>query len=67
MARRAHRAGLLFLYLSVWLVTFVLKRRGTVATEVKGYGQPQTTCGTSYWAPGNGCGLDYAPHPVPCR
>lgn len=55
-----YRAWLLFFYFSIWLVTFVLvKRKGTVATEIAGWGQPQTiSCGASYWSSGNGCGLD---------
>ncbi|KAG5979363.1 hypothetical protein E4U55_005253 [Claviceps digitariae] len=54
------RLWLLFVYFSVWLITFALvKRRGEVATEVAGWGQPQTIgCGATYWGSGNACGLD---------
>ncbi|KAG5925211.1 hypothetical protein E4U42_004444 [Claviceps africana] len=54
------RLWLLFLYFSVWLIAFALvKRRGEVATDVAGWGQPRTIgCGATYWAPGNACGVD---------
>ncbi|PHH86508.1 hypothetical protein CDD83_10131 [Cordyceps sp. RAO-2017] len=62
LPRRSYRAWALFLYFSIWLVVFVLvKRKGNMATEVAGWGQPQTiSCGSSYWGPGNACGLDGA-------
>lgn len=51
---------LVFLYLAIWIVTFALvKRQGSVATDVAGYGQPQTiSCGDTYWTSGNSCGLN---------
>lgn len=54
------RLWLLFLYFSIWIITFVLvKRKGQIATEVAGWGQPQTIgCGATYWGTGNTCGLD---------
>ncbi|KAF5126034.1 hypothetical protein E5D57_010729 [Metarhizium anisopliae] len=54
------RFWVLFFYFSIWLITFVLvKRQGTIATEVAGWGQPQTIgCGASYWGSGNTCGVD---------
>ncbi|KAG6024414.1 hypothetical protein E4U41_001789 [Claviceps citrina] len=54
------RACVLLAYFSVWLVAFALvKRRGEVATEVAGWGQPRTIgCGATYWGSGNACGLD---------
>ncbi|KAG5987401.1 hypothetical protein E4U43_005086 [Claviceps pusilla] len=54
------RLWLLFMYFSAWLIAFALvKRRGEVATEVAGWGRPQTIgCGATYWASGNGCSLD---------
>ncbi|EQL00047.1 hypothetical protein G6O67_003822 [Ophiocordyceps sinensis] len=62
LPRRSQRFWLLWLYFSAWLITFVLvKRRGTVATEIANWGQPQTIgCGSSYWGAGNACGLDGA-------
>ncbi|PNY26021.1 Uncharacterized protein TCAP_04043 [Tolypocladium capitatum] len=55
-----YRAWLLLLYFSAWLITFVLvKRQGTIATSIAGWGQPQTIgCGVSYWGSDNSCGLD---------
>nr|RBQ93358.1 hypothetical protein FVER53263_07887 [Fusarium verticillioides] len=55
-----HRFWLVFCYLSIWIVTFALvKRRDTMASEIEGWGTPQTIgCGVSYWAAGNLCGLD---------
>lgn len=54
------RFWVLFCYFSIWLITFVLvKRQGTIATEVTGWGQPQTIgCGATYWGSGNSCGVD---------
>ena len=54
------RFWLLFFYFSVWLVTFVLvKRQGTLTTEVPGWGQPQSiSCGDTYWGSDNDCGID---------
>ncbi|KFA48113.1 hypothetical protein S40293_09293 [Stachybotrys chartarum IBT 40293] len=60
LPKRRHRAWLLLLYLSVWLVVFVLVRReGTRASEIAGWGQPTSIgCGTTYWGSGNSCGQD---------
>ncbi|KAF5018710.1 hypothetical protein F66182_9294 [Fusarium sp. NRRL 66182] len=55
-----HRFWLVFFYLSIWIVTFALvKRQDTVASEIEGWGMPQTIgCGASYWGAKNLCGLD---------
>ncbi|KYK56785.1 LCCL domain containing protein [Drechmeria coniospora] len=60
LPRRKHRFWLLFLYFSLWLVTFVLvKRQGTIVSEVAGWGQPQAIgCSAAYWGTDNTCGLD---------
>ncbi|KAH6611055.1 lccl domain containing [Trichoderma cornu-damae] len=57
---KAYRVWVLFLYFSIWLITFVLvKRQETVASTVEGWGQSQPiSCGDTYWSAGNGCGLD---------
>lgn len=54
------RFWLLFFYFSIWLITFVLvKREGTLATEIAGWGQPQDIgCGDTYWGSDNDCGID---------
>ena len=54
------RFWLLFLYFSIWIITFVLvKREGSLATEIEGWGTPQDIgCGTTYWGPDNACGID---------
>ncbi|RDA85061.1 hypothetical protein CP532_3097 [Ophiocordyceps camponoti-leonardi (nom. inval.)] len=60
LPQRLYRAWLLAFYFVIWLIVFVLvKRKGNMATEVAGWGQPQTIgCGASYWGAGNYCGLD---------
>lgn len=57
---RKRQFWLLFLYFSLWIVTFALvKRQGTLATEIVGWGEPEVIgCGTTYWMSGNGCGVD---------
>ncbi|KAM0475363.1 hypothetical protein ACHAPX_007117 [Trichoderma viride] len=57
---KAYRFWTVFLYFSVWLITFVLvKRQETIASTVAGWGQSQPiSCGDTYWSAGNGCGLD---------
>lgn len=54
------RFWLLFLYFSIWIITFVLvKREGSLATEIEGWGTPQDIgCGTTYWGSDNACGID---------
>ncbi|RDA89988.1 hypothetical protein CP533_2695, partial [Ophiocordyceps camponoti-saundersi (nom. inval.)] len=60
LPQRAYRMWLLALYFSIWVIAFTLvKRKGNMATEVAGWGQPQTIgCGASYWGAGNYCGID---------
>ncbi|CAM1508466.1 Fc.00g053140.m01.CDS01 [Cosmosporella sp. VM-42] len=55
-----HRIWLICFYLAIWIVTFALvKRQGTLATEIKGWGEPQNIgCGVTYWGSGNSCGID---------
>lgn len=55
-----HRVWLMSFYFSIWFVTFALvKRKGTIATEIAGWGEPQIIgCGVTYWGSGNSCGLD---------
>lgn len=55
-----HRVWLVLFYLSIWIVTFALvKRRDTIASEIEGWGTPQTIgCGVTYFGAGNVCGLD---------
>lgn len=60
LPRHKHRVWLVMFYLAMWIVTFALvKRQGTLATVVEGWGEPQNIgCGTTYWSSGNLCGLD---------
>lgn len=60
LPRLKHRVWLIFFYFSIWLITVVLvKRQGTLATDIAGWGQPQTVgCGDTYWDRGNRCGLN---------
>ncbi|KAH7318693.1 hypothetical protein B0I35DRAFT_432730 [Stachybotrys elegans] len=55
-----HRLWLVFVYLSLWLITFVLvARQGTRTSEIAGWGTPNSIgCGTTYWGAGNTCGQD---------
>jgi hypothetical protein len=50
----------LLLFYVLWILTFgLVYHRGTVVTEVEGYGQPvQLGCGSTFWTRGNECGLD---------
>lgn len=54
------RTWLAFFWLGLWLMTFALvMRKGLVSSEVQGWGEPgDIGCGTTYWVPGNQCGLD---------
>ncbi|KAK3190580.1 hypothetical protein K4F52_003271 [Lecanicillium sp. MT-2017a] len=58
--RRRQRQWLLFLLLSLWVVTFALvKWRGTRSTDIKEFGQPTSlTCGAQFWTRSNHCGVD---------
>ena len=60
LPRPLHRGILLFVYLTLWLVTFALvMRAGLAATEIPGWGTPTDIgCGSSYWSSGNSCGID---------
>ena len=60
LPQRRHRAWLLFLYFSMWLIGIVLlKREETLSIDIEGWGAPgDIGCGTTYWSPGNGCSLD---------
>lgn len=55
-----HRLWLFFFYVLIWAMTFALvKRKGTLATEIRGWGEPQSiSCGVTYWSAGNSCGID---------
>ncbi|WYZ38703.1 hypothetical protein EsH8_III_000617 [Colletotrichum jinshuiense] len=57
-----HRAGLVFFYVAIWIISFALvKRSETFATEIEGWGAPQQIgCGATYWGRGNNCGLNGA-------
>lgn len=58
--QKKNRVWLLFFYLAIWIVTFALvKRQGTIATEISGWGEPQNIgCGITFWGSGNSCGID---------
>ncbi|KAI5461152.1 hypothetical protein BGZ63DRAFT_356971 [Mariannaea sp. PMI_226] len=55
-----YRVWLLFFYYFIWILTFALvKHKGTLATDVAGWGEPQNIgCGVTYWGAGNSCGID---------
>ncbi|KAK3377805.1 hypothetical protein B0H63DRAFT_478019 [Podospora didyma] len=60
LPKHSHRLGLVFVYLSIWIITFALVlRQSQVSSEIEGWGTPvQIGCGNTYWSSGNGCGLD---------
>ncbi|AEO62527.1 uncharacterized protein THITE_2106787 [Thermothielavioides terrestris NRRL 8126] len=60
LPRKLHRAFAVIAYFAVWLVTFaLLMRDGQNAAEIPAWGTPTLIgCGSTYWASGNGCGLD---------
>jgi hypothetical protein len=49
-----------FFFWALWLMTFALiMHYGQQAVEIEDWGTPTTIgCGSTYWMPGNGCGLD---------
>ncbi|ORY72086.1 uncharacterized protein BCR38DRAFT_383290 [Pseudomassariella vexata] len=58
--KKTHRVWLFMAYVACWLLTFVfVMRQGLISSEIEGYGLPSDiSCGTTYWIPGNQCGLD---------
>ncbi|KAH6626067.1 hypothetical protein B0J18DRAFT_423794 [Chaetomium sp. MPI-SDFR-AT-0129] len=60
LPRKRHRGPAVFVFWAVWLVAFALvMRAGLTAAEIPTWGTPtQIGCGSTYWASGNGCGLD---------
>lgn len=60
LPKRKHKALLLAFVLFSWTLAFSLTlHHSATSGEIKGYGTPQNIwCGASYWAKGNGCGLD---------
>lgn len=58
--KRRHRIVLLITFYFCWILTFAMvMQRGTVATEIEGWGTPANIgCGNTYWWPGNSCGLN---------
>ncbi|KAL5604199.1 hypothetical protein BROUX41_002180 [Berkeleyomyces rouxiae] len=62
LPRRQQRLSALILLLLGWACTFaVVKRHELFSTDIAGWGDPQPiSCGVSYWARGNQCGLNGA-------
>ncbi|KAI9767003.1 MAG: hypothetical protein M1840_005962 [Geoglossum simile] len=60
LPKRKHKLSFLLAFYFVWLLAFVAVLRGSIlATQIEGYGVAhRISCIASYWAPGNGCGLD---------
>ncbi|TAQ83980.1 hypothetical protein B7494_g7703 [Chlorociboria aeruginascens] len=58
--KRKHRILLLVGYYFFWMFTFALvMRQSTFATKIEDWGTPlDIGCGNTYWASGNGCGLN---------
>ncbi|RDL38766.1 uncharacterized protein BP5553_03106 [Venustampulla echinocandica] len=58
--KKRHRIALLAAFYLLWILSFALvMRQSTYATELEGWGAPDNIgCGTTYWVPGNGCGLN---------
>lgn len=60
LPRRSHRAIAVCAFWGLWVLTFALvMRQGLIASEIAEWGRPVTIgCGNTYWASGNGCGLN---------
>ncbi|KXX83170.1 Vitrin [Madurella mycetomatis] len=60
LPRKFHRAVVVFVFFGLWILTFALvMRHGLFASEIAEWGRPTSIgCGSTYWASGNGCGLD---------
>ncbi|KAI9818259.1 MAG: hypothetical protein M1832_004475 [Thelocarpon impressellum] len=60
LPKRRHRLVLLLAFYFCWLLAFVtVVHHSAFAGHIEGYGRPTPiACGASYWARGNGCGLD---------
>jgi hypothetical protein len=60
LPRKLHRGFAVFVFFGIWLLTFALVMRdGLIAAEIPEWGTPtQIGCGSTYWTPGNGCGVD---------
>lgn len=60
LPNKKQKALLLAFVLFSWTLAFSLTlHHSATSGEIKGYGTPQNIwCGASYWAKGNGCGLD---------
>lgn len=60
LPKRKHKAALLAFVLLSWTLIFSLTlHHSATSGKIEGYGTPQNIwCGASYWAKGNGCGLD---------
>ncbi|KAK1770665.1 hypothetical protein QBC33DRAFT_466731 [Phialemonium atrogriseum] len=60
LPRRQHRIWLVMAYFAVWIVTYALvMRQGLVDTEIENFGKAgDIGCGSTYWVPGNSCGID---------
>ncbi|KAI9783382.1 MAG: hypothetical protein M1839_003917 [Geoglossum umbratile] len=60
LPKRKQKLALLLAFYFAWLLAFVSVLHGSIlATQIEGYGKAQRiSCIASYWASGNGCGLD---------
>lgn len=58
--KRRHRISLLIGYYFLWALTFgLVMRQGQFVTEIEGWGKPSNIgCTSTFWYPGNGCGLN---------
>ena len=60
LPNRKQKAALLAFFFFTWILTFsLILHHSATSGNIEGYGTPQNIwCGASYWAGGNGCGLD---------
>ncbi|KAF2094449.1 LCCL domain-containing protein [Rhizodiscina lignyota] len=60
LPKKRHKFLLLIAFYFLWLLCFSLVlHKSAFSSDVPGYGSPvRLSCGASYWANGNGCGLN---------
>ena len=60
LPKRKHQAAVLAFVFFSWILTFsLILHHSATSGNIRGYGTSQNIwCGASYWAGGNGCGLD---------
>ncbi|KAK4203274.1 hypothetical protein QBC40DRAFT_346373 [Triangularia verruculosa] len=60
LPKKLHRAALVLVLYAVWILAFAFTlKNGQSVSEIAEWGRlVKIGCGSTYWIPGNGCGLD---------